>query len=512
MRECCGNPNVCDYIPDPGPQRYLKEMPHEEFVKIVTGEGTMTHRHKLRDPLLWYSLYCQWAAAHNLLPIGALVPENDDSAFDECPLKAADWSKIISVQLKEWKVELSRSPSTTAPTETWRGHLDLPTSLLPSDKAPSEDAFQSILDDVQYYPDSLMRAATDSLRELLLSAKVDAKQVRSIETAKQAPQLHAGLKALSCRQSAAVRKVLLPQLTKWNDLCIKTAPPVVQAADRVAFMKQFRELVQSAPRNTEWYDVVAHMVFPDLQIPDRCDGFAEISDAKTLLRIACQVTLFGKSKSVMRAVLKKLTTALGATPPEASTELPQTDFDKYWQEPLFGDSSPSSSQPPASARSQKPQGKTGATEPEVFQATPQTGVKDGVVVRLTGLSSGTSATRYRQAVHDIFGVSCNLEDNHVSRRWYHITVPKTTAQRLFGAEVAMEFKSKSGFSLKARTHDLLGEPYASLKRPRPEPQWSNASREWDRPHSSWSARTTDQSVNWYTPSHTQASQSSFQSW
>ena len=115
-------------------------------------------------------------------------------------------------------------------------------------------------------------------------------------------------------------------------------------------------------------------------------------------------------------------------------------------------------------------------------------------------------------MHDIFGVSCNLEDNHVSRGWYHITVPKTTAQRLFGAEVAMEFKSKSGFSLKARTHDLSGEPYAFLKRPRPESQWSNASWEWDRPYSDWSARTTDQTVNWYTPSHTQASQSSSQSW
>ena len=343
--------HVCDYIPDPGLQRYLKEMPHEEFVRVVTGEQTMTHKHKLRDPLLWYSLYCQWAAAHNLLPIGALVPDNDDSAFDECPLKAADWSKIISAQMKEWKVELSRSPSTTAPIESWRRHPDLPTSLLPSDKAPSEDAFQCILDDVQYYPDSLMRAATDSLRELLLSAKVDTKQDRSIETAKQAPQLHAGLKLLLSRQSAAVRKVLLPQLTKWNDLCIKTGPPVVQAADRVAFMKQFRELVQSDPRKTEWYDVAAHMVFADLQIPDRCDGFAEVSDAKTLLRIACQVAQFGKSKSAMRAVLKELTTALGATPPEASTELPQTDLDKYWQEPLFGDSSPSSSEPPASVTS-----------------------------------------------------------------------------------------------------------------------------------------------------------------
>ena len=47
-------------------------------------------------------------------------------------------------------------------------------------------------------------------------------------------------------------------------------------------------------------------------------------------------------------------------------------------------------------------------------------------------------------MHDIFGVSCNLENNQMSRGWYHITVPKTTAQRLFGAEVAMEFKSNQG--------------------------------------------------------------------
>ena len=60
----------------------------------------------------------------------------------------------------------------------------------------------------------------------------------------------------------------------------------------------------------------------------------------------------------------------------------------------------------------------------------------------------------------------------MSRAWYHVSVPKTTAHRLFGAEVSIEFHSPSGFTVRTRTHDTLGEPYVAMYAKRSKPRSS----------------------------------------
>ena len=57
-------------------------------------------------------------------------------------------------------------------------------------------------------------------------------------------------------------------------------------------------------------------------------------------------------------------------------------------------------------------------------------------------------------------------------------MPKVTVQRLFGTDTIMSFKSPSGFTINARTHDQQGEPYRLYKRPRSSGDWAD---QYDRP-------------------------------
>ena len=138
----------------------------------------------------------------------------------------------------------------------------------------------------------------------------------------------------------------------------------------------------------------------------------------------------------------------------------------------------------------------------MYSAHPQTQIKDGVVVRLTGMSSQFPASKHRKAVMDIFGVSCNVEDFHMSRDWYHVSVPKTTTQHLFGTEVSMEFRSPLGFTVRTRTHNTSGEPYtaAYAKRANPESDSSHWATQFV---SSW--RELASSSAWLSPSYAQGS-------
>ena len=99
-------------------------------------------------------------------------------------------------------------------------------------------------------------------------------------------------------------------------------------------------------------------------------------------------------------------------------------------------------------------------------------------MRLFSLTNTHTSRRYGQAVQDVFGVSCNLDDYQVNRGWYHIQVPKVTVQRLFRTDTIMTFKIPSGFTLNARTHDQQAEPYRQYIRPGSSGDWAD---QYDRP-------------------------------
>ena len=94
-------------------------------------------------------------------------------------------------------------------------------------------------------------------------------------------------------------------------------------------------------------------------------------------------------------------------------------------------------------------------------------------MRLFSLTNTHTSRRYRQAVKDAFGVSCNLDEYQVNRGWYHIQVPEVTVQRLFGTDTIMTFKSPM---LNARTHDQQDEPYRQYKRPRSSSKWADSKK------------------------------------
>ena len=97
-----------------------------------------------------------------------------------------------------------------------------------------------------------------------------------------------------------------------------------------------------------------------------------------------------------------------------------------------------------------------------YEAVSVPSVKDSAVIRLHALTPSISPARYNKAIHDIFGVHAGLTEAHTACGFYHLTLSKATAEKVFKGEHAMEWRAASRFHLPARSHDHLGEPYRHI--------------------------------------------------
>ena len=140
--------DVCDQVIDQSVQRYLAELQFDDDQRAVTGQWAMNHKHKLKELVLWYALYCHWAQFHRGLPVSDLKLDDEGSALLDRLLKATYWAKLVTAQAKKWKVIVLGSVDGRSQSESWRRHLEKPSGHSAADDVSTEDLFQSILDDV----------------------------------------------------------------------------------------------------------------------------------------------------------------------------------------------------------------------------------------------------------------------------------------------------------------------------------------------------------------------------
>ena len=236
---------VCDQVRDIDLQMQWSAMAIDECVSMVCGHHQIQGKHKFKEIVLWYAIYSQWSKATGKLPIYDLRMDVEDSALDECPVKAADWTRLQEGALKSWKVSLNnrhardREPS-------WKHVLNRSSSA--SDGQPSADAAQldSVLEDVQYYPTAVVGDAGAALKELMLAARVDSRMVHGFDNIKQPQQLQAGLRLLLSRITPAQKKQLSPQLVESNAACSQLVPAEVHSSDRTAFWKSADAILTKA--------------------------------------------------------------------------------------------------------------------------------------------------------------------------------------------------------------------------------------------------------------------------
>ena len=163
-------------------------MPIDEFISMVCGDHQIQGKHKLKEIVLWYAIYSHWSKVTRTLRIYDLRMDVEESALDECSVKAADWSRLQAGALKSWKVSLQNKHAHD-PEPSWKRVLN--TSSSASNRQPSADAAQldSVLEDVQYYSAAVVGDVGATLKELMLAAKVDSKMVRGLDYIKQPQQL-----------------------------------------------------------------------------------------------------------------------------------------------------------------------------------------------------------------------------------------------------------------------------------------------------------------------------------
>ena len=118
------------------------------------------------------------------------------------------------------------------------------------------------------------------------------------------------------------------------------------------------------------------MLLAVIDLPDKCDGFQEVTDAKSMQRAVAQVAQHAQSKVQCRVVLKELAEAVpqGA---DGVHEEPTDEFDRFWHSPR----KQAAQAPTASAERTllptKEQPNSGDTVSETYTAVPQSRVKEG---------------------------------------------------------------------------------------------------------------------------------------
>ena len=83
-------------------------------------------------------------------------------------------------------------------------------------------------------------------------------------------------------------------------------PAEVHSSDRTAFLKSADAILTKATPSVNWFEVGAHMLLAGIDLPDKCDGFQEVTDAKSMRRAVAQVAQHAHSKVQFRVVLKEL--------------------------------------------------------------------------------------------------------------------------------------------------------------------------------------------------------------
>lgn len=99
---------VADESPDLEVSRYLANVPHDIFMKLVASDGKDRDKDKERPKtkmlmlIIWYSLYCWVVKMKGKQPIYSLRL-TDEEGLADTPLSNSDWAKAVKAATEQWK-------------------------------------------------------------------------------------------------------------------------------------------------------------------------------------------------------------------------------------------------------------------------------------------------------------------------------------------------------------------------------------------------------------------------
>ena len=432
----------------------------------------------LAQVLLWYALYAQWAKHKSLQPCFQIQVDSDCTYLENCPLKAGDWTGLIKSPLKDrLKADpplLAKAPcdadsrrSSGAPV----GPREPPRvppwkSLLGPSLAgvSEEDPYVKILEDIQFYPESVVPTASKALKELLVAHNVDGRLAGALSAARVPAQLYTSLKMILAKQSPVVRHNLLSDIREWNDLCVQSVPSTIRSVDKQSFLMKAGEILKGLKDDSNCHAIVFSLLS---EAPDGLDitPLEAVMDIKSLRRAVALIARKATNSLHLRMFLRAITNACALDIPDGA-EPDDGISDSLVESFVAGGGGASESARPSESKGPAVlvgEGKTNSLLPtDSYEAISVPSVKDSAVIRLHGLTPSISPARYNKAVHDIFGVHAGLTEAHTARGFYHLTLSKATVEKVFKGEHAMEWRAASGFNLRARSHDHLGEPYRHI--------------------------------------------------
>ena len=241
-------------------------MPLGDFLRMLNNPSLASFakiKSKLIPLIILYAIYRQWARASRAMPLYELRVDVAKDLVESCPIKVDEWAKVLQCAMKELKVDpqLGSESSSLAgqpSVPTWKQLLALETSAVDL----LADTLPRILEDIIYLLANVVPQACKSLRELLLSAKVDSRLANRLPAIRQPAQLAPAVKQVMSRLPPNVQQGLMPRLREWCDLSYAVSPMPVSFAERPQFLRELKGPIYQATQQ-DWFDVAFVPILDD---------------------------------------------------------------------------------------------------------------------------------------------------------------------------------------------------------------------------------------------------------
>ena len=495
---------VSDLVPVLDLQQWLHALTPVDFTKVLAGSLPLKSKSKVAFLALANALYLHWARQVQMTPLCCMAVTEDMQNVAQYVMKPEDWGKVSQGLAKEFSIRLPqdheeevapRAPSTEPMWKRMLAAEEVPRAMSPAAEVDPTD----MLDEVLYLNSEVIPQAVRSLQALLEEHRVDTRITKNVKSLRLPTQLHSALKHILGKTPEASKAALVTSLKEWAAACSRAAPAQVVTSDRLAFLKDCKELLATASDEVDWFDLSFRLLYElpvtDDIIPDALQDVGSKADFKrALFHLAHNV----QSRLSLRCLLKSVR-MVHTVPPENNNHTADTSsggFGWFFDSPLktaptapvhqsaHPALAPAAAPPPTPAQPLVGPEAPSAGPPGVLTVQPATSAAPltkafpasratevpptHIVVRLCGMRPQHTADQYIQAMRQAFGddVPDTLSEAQKAKGFWHVPVHRAAAEAQLEGHDTVDLSHPEGWYLRIRCKDSTGQPYTlSGKRP-----------------------------------------------
>lgn len=453
---------VGDLSPDVEVGRFINNLSHEAFVKLLTGEGRDKDKEKVKTKLLnvivWWSVYAWVEKAKGKEPIYTLRLHEDDSILDT-PLGQDEWVKLIKAALPQMRsgpsfemfIPLADATVDPDPTQSWKALLQPQASNV---QGPCVMQAETIFEEVLFLPDLIIPQAAASLRQLLVVHQVANGYLRALDAIRLSVQLQAALRQIWGKATAVQRLSLMGPLSEWINACTQLAPSQVTMQERQQVLQSIQAALVNLLPKTDWVSLSYSILF---SAPSTWDlqPLHTVVDMPTFRAAVLACVQATTTKTQLKAFQRLILETIQAATPMQEAHKSGDEHQLHWFLKSGEKQERKGSEGEQIRGSNAGVGSVLRSDNDVeakgnWTLTAIGDVGPGATVRLQGLSSKYTAQQYNQVLREALDSQELILQSNIDKGFAHVIIPQSKFDAMFRGTDTVEINHPStGVTLQA---------------------------------------------------------------